>query len=92
MLYLLRNINQTSPEEKSPPFFNSEAKFLFTEILKQYIGQTVTIFVIGGGPGGSGYTGILMSVKNEYISIYMNPMTLAEIPVSKITCFSHNLL
>lgn len=93
MLYVLSRMSQnTLPQEKSPPSFNSQAKLFFTESLKQCIGQTVTIFIIGGGYGGSGYTGILMDVKEEYIALYINPMTLAEIPISKIACFSHNLL
>lgn len=71
---------------------NIENEIVFIDSLKQCIGQTITIFVIGGGYGGSGYTGILMGVKEEYISIYFNPMTLAEIPISKIACFSHNII
>ncbi|NLK97345.1 MAG: hypothetical protein GX272_04590 [Epulopiscium sp.] len=93
IFYLLRNINQnTPPQENSPPSFNSHTSLVFTETLKQCIGQTVTVFVIGGGYGGSGYTGVLLGVKEEYISIYINPLTLAEVPISKIVGFSHNML
>lgn len=93
MIYLLEKISKnTSSEEKVSPSIQYQNKIIFTNNLKKYIGQTVTIFVLGGGYGGSGYTGLLMNVKDEYISIYINSMTLAEIPISKIACFSHNIV
>ena len=69
-----------------------ENRAVFRDNLRRSIGQTITVFVIGGGYNGSGYTGILMNVEKEYISIYISPMALAEIPISKIACFSHNML
>lgn len=37
--------------------------------ISKYIGQTVTIFVAGGGASGLGFTGVLAGVTAEYIKL-----------------------
>ena len=37
--------------------------------IKKYIGQTVTVFVEGGGVSGAGFTGALLDVNHEYLSL-----------------------
>lgn len=44
-------------------------KCSFANHLANFIGQTVTVFTTSGGNSGSGFTGILMSVNNEYIRL-----------------------
>ncbi|WP_058486342.1 hypothetical protein [Defluviitalea phaphyphila] len=66
-------------------------KIILKNVLEKYIGQTITIFLKSGGYSGSGYTGILINVNREYISIYINPFCIVEIPISQIICFSHNI-
>ena len=42
------------------------------ESLTRYIGQTVTIFTVSGGCSGSGFTGVLASVNENYIKLITN--------------------
>ncbi|MCX7708480.1 MAG: hypothetical protein N2484_01375 [Clostridia bacterium] len=37
--------------------------------MSAYIGETVTIFVRGGGASGMGFTGILLHVNDEYVHL-----------------------
>ena len=96
MLYLMYFLNRKKREyfiyKKSTYISDLEGQSLFNLSLIKCIGQTVTVFIIGGGYGGNGYTGVLMDVKEHYISIYIDYMTLARIPISKIACFSHHNL
>jgi len=41
----------------------------FASHMSKYIGETVTVFVAGGGMSGSGFTGILLGVETEYIQL-----------------------
>lgn len=41
----------------------------FIQSLIKYIGQTITIYTVSGGESGSGFTGVLLDVKNDYIKI-----------------------
>lgn len=40
--------------------------------LTRYIGQTVTIFTTSGGCSGSGFTGVLASVNENYVKLITN--------------------
>ena len=41
----------------------------FASNITKYIGETVTIFVKGGGISGSGFSGVLISVNDEYAKL-----------------------
>lgn len=41
----------------------------FSEHMSGYIGNTVTVFVRGGGAGGAGFTGILSEVNDIYLQL-----------------------
>ena len=40
--------------------------------LTRYIGQTVSIFTTSGGCSGSGFTGVLVSVNENYVKLITN--------------------
>ena len=40
--------------------------------LTRYIGQTVTIFTTSGGCSGAGFTGVLVSVNENYVKLITN--------------------
>lgn len=40
--------------------------------LTRYIGQTVTIFTTSGGCSGSGFTGVLAGVNENYVKLITN--------------------
>lgn len=40
--------------------------------LSRYIGQTVTIFTTSGGCSGSGFTGVLAAVTENYVKLITN--------------------
>jgi hypothetical protein len=42
---------------------------LLIEELYRFIGQTVTIFVTGGGASGSGFTGVLLRVNPCFVTL-----------------------
>ena len=42
------------------------------ESLNRYIGQTVTIFTASGGFSGNGFTGVLVSVNENYVRLITN--------------------
>ncbi|ERI94910.1 hypothetical protein HMPREF1982_00592 [Clostridiales bacterium oral taxon 876 str. F0540] len=41
----------------------------FIQSLIKYIGQTITIYTVSGGESGSGFTGVLLDVKKDYIKV-----------------------
>jgi hypothetical protein len=43
--------------------------FSFVNNLARYIGQTVTIFTTSGGQSGRGFTGVLVSVNNQFVRL-----------------------
>lgn len=49
--------------------------------LKDYIGQTVTIFTTSGGPTGFGFTGVLMSVHKYYLRLLIKVGAPPECPI-----------
>ncbi|MCX7923484.1 MAG: hypothetical protein N3B21_15965 [Clostridia bacterium] len=65
---ITENINFTSPDGCTATMEISEVSELSLHIAK-YIGETVTIFVAGGGAAGLGFTGILLDVNEIYIRL-----------------------
>ncbi len=60
---------------------------------KQYIGQTVTVFVNAGGEVGKGFTGVLLGSTNTYIKLLILPsMPPACSLGNACTCNSDNIL
>ena len=41
----------------------------FRKYLKNYLGQTITIFTLSGGESGSGFTGVIMNIECDFISL-----------------------
>lgn len=41
----------------------------FARLLARYIGETVTIFTTSGGESGSGFTGVVLSVNNNFVRL-----------------------
>lgn len=42
---------------------------VFMQHLLRFIGETVTIFTTSGGESGSGFTGVLISVNEDYVRL-----------------------
>ncbi|HEY9061729.1 MAG TPA: hypothetical protein VIO64_14645 [Pseudobacteroides sp.] len=72
----------------------------FAAHMDKYIGETITVFVKGGGTSGFGFTGVLMFVNCSYIKLITRPlhnceyMTLgciACMPIDKIAAIVHNI-
>ncbi|WP_432432691.1 hypothetical protein [Clostridium swellfunianum] len=51
----------------------------FIQSLIKYIGQTITIYTVSGGESGSGFTGVLLDVKKDYIKILSKLASAPEI-------------
>lgn len=49
--------------------------------LTNYIGQTVTIFTVSGGPAGFGFTGVLVSVHEYYLKLLIKIGAPPECPI-----------
>lgn len=56
----------------------------FTQSLLKYIGQTITIYITGGGDSGSGFTGVLLDVKKDYIKILSKAMSPPAISLGSL--------
>lgn len=41
----------------------------FAEHLREFIGRTVTIFTTSGGESGSGFTGVILRVDNNFVTL-----------------------
>lgn len=41
----------------------------FVEHLREFIGRTVTIFTTSGGESGSGFTGVILRVNNNFVTL-----------------------
>lgn len=51
------------------------------ESLSRYVGQTVTIFTVSGGYSGSGFTGVLASVNENFVKLITNIGAAPSCPV-----------
>ncbi len=50
------------------------------------IGQTVTIFTSSGGAAGCGFTGVLLRVNNDYVTLVNRIGVPPTCPLSEIVC------
>ncbi|MDP4180427.1 MAG: hypothetical protein Q8942_04960 [Bacillota bacterium] len=60
-------IESTFREDDKGKQISAEEKFALH--ISRYIGQTITVFVCGGGPSGAGFTGVLSNVGRNYIKL-----------------------
>lgn len=58
--------------------------------LCRFIGQTVTIFTTSGGASGCGFTGVLLRVSNDYVTLVNRIGTPPANPLSEIICGNMN--
>lgn len=59
----------------------------FAQHLSKYNGETITVFVAGGGPSGTGFTGVLLNTCNVYIKLLIRIGSApAYIPGNSCTC------
>ena len=58
----------------------------FYNHLRQFIGQTVTVFCTVGGASGCGFTGILLAVSCDYIRISTQIGTPPSNPLAENIC------
>ncbi len=54
--------------------------------LCRFIGQTVTIFTTSGGASGCGFTGVLLRVNNDYVTLVNRIGTPPTNPLSEVIC------
>ncbi|HHV10582.1 MAG TPA: hypothetical protein GXX75_09940 [Clostridiales bacterium] len=54
--------------------------------LCRYIGQTVTIFTNSGGAAGCGFTGVLLRVNSDYVTLVNRIGTPPTCPLSETVC------
>lgn len=75
------------------PVFENKRDAKFELNFREYIGQTVTVFVNAGGEVGKGFTGVLLDSTNTYIKLLMLPsMPPACSLGSACTCNPDNIL
>ena len=60
-------------------------RMLLNELCR-YIGQTVTIFTTSGGASGCGFTGVLLRVNRNYVTLVNRIGTPPTNPLSEIIC------
>lgn len=66
-LYIKSNCDYDFSKKKSDKIYLNDECFI--QSLVRYIGQTITIYIVAGGDSGSGFTGVLLDVKKDYIKI-----------------------
>lgn len=60
------------------------------DFLCRYIGKTVTIFTTSGGISGSGFTGVLINVNSENVTLLISAGCAPSCPIgSSCDCGSH---
>lgn len=63
---------------------------IFTAHISNYIGETVTIFVNGGGTSGFGFTGVLLDVNNIFLRLIVrfgSPPVLPFESLNSLNCY-----
>lgn len=58
----------------------------FLNHLCDYIGEPVTIFTNSGGPSGCGFTGTLLSVNRDFVTLTTSPGAPPANPLSEHIC------
>jgi hypothetical protein len=66
-LYIKSNCDYNFNKKKLDRIYLNDECFI--QSLVNYIGQTITIYIVAGGEAGSGFTGVLLDVKKDYIKI-----------------------
>ena len=66
-LYIKAGCNYELTSKKADKVYLKDDSFV--QSLVKYIGQTITIFIVSGGQAGSGFTGVLLDVKRDYIKV-----------------------
>ena len=56
------------------------------EELSRFIGQTVTIFTTSGGASGIGFTGVLLRVNNNFVTLVNRLGSPPTNPLEEIDC------
>ncbi len=54
--------------------------------LCKFVGQTVTIFITGGGVSGCGLTGVLLRVNSNFVTLVNRIGTAPNNPLSEVIC------
>ncbi|MDF2514444.1 MAG: putative rane protein [Herbinix sp.] len=60
-------------------------RMLLNELCR-FIGQTVTIFTTSGGASGCGFTGVLLRVNPNYVTLVNRIGTPPTNPLSEVVC------
>lgn len=76
-LYVKQGCNYELGIKKASKVCLSDDSFI--QSLIKYIGQTITIYTVSGGESGSGFTGVLLDVKKDYIKILSKLASAPEI-------------
>lgn len=63
----------------------------FIQSLIKYIGQTITIYTVSGGESGSGFTGVLLDVKKNYIRILSQIASPPDCPLDSCCDDNENI-
>ena len=58
----------------------------FVKHLCEYIGEPVTIFTTSGGPSGCGFTGTLLNVNNDFVTLTTSQGAPPSNPLSEHIC------
>ena len=71
----------------------------FQKLLLGSLGKTVTIFVVGGGKSGLGFTGVILYINEYFVKLFSQVdndkiafagNSITNIPLDKIVAFTHN--
>lgn len=54
--------------------------------LCRFVGQTVTIFTTSGGASGCGFTGVLLRVNRDYVTLVNRIGAPPNNPLSEVIC------
>lgn len=66
-LFIRSGLNYEPTGKKAAKVYLNDDSFM--QSLVRYIGQTITIYTVSGGDSGSGFTGVLLDVKKDYIKV-----------------------
>ncbi len=91
--YKKKALHNKDKSNMDTPVVKDKKDIKFELNFKEYIGQTVTVFVNAGGEVGKGFTGVLLGSTNTYIKLLMLPsMPPACSLGNACTCNTDNIL
>lgn len=67
--------------------YEAQAENGFDRHIARYTGQTVTVFVQGGGISGTGFTGVLISANDIYLKLITNIGPAPACPISNLCSY-----